>query len=286
MDALLFATDYSDNSIAALKWANRLRKEFNSKLYVVHIFDVSATFISTVSIAYARMEEAAYREHNARLLDFCVEHLGRDAQSDAVEILIGENSIASQGILEKAEKINPSFILVGSKGSSAVREFILGSTASALIEKSEYPVLTIPPGNRETEFKTIVYATAFEEADINAIQKITELAKLFNASLKLIHISTKDEYAVEDQLQWFREMLREKVAYDDLEIDLQFSEDIFGALTEYLEEVKPQLLVMLEREGHHLISNLWHRDLVKRMKLEVDIPLLSFHRKNLLQKQE
>lgn len=286
MDALLFATDYSDNSIAALKWANRLRKEFNSKLYVVHIFDISATFISTVSIAYARMEEAAYREHNARLLDFCVEHLGRDAQSDAVEILIGENSIASQGILEKAEKINPSFILVGSKGSSAVREFILGSTASALIEKSEYPVLTIPPGNRETEFKTIVYATAFEEADITAIQKITELAKLFNASLKLIHISTKDEYAVEDQLQWFREMLREKVAYDDLEIDLQFSEDIFGALTEYLEEVKPQLLVMLEREGHHLISNLWHRDLVKRMKLEVDIPLLSFHRKNLLQKQE
>ncbi|MGI9546370.1 MAG: universal stress protein, partial [Flavobacteriaceae bacterium] len=251
-------------------------------LYIVHIFDVSATFISTVSIAYARMEEAAYREHNARLLEFCVEHLGRDAQADAVEILIGQNSIASQGILEKAEKIKPSFILIGSKGSTAVREFLLGSTASALMDKSEYPVLTVPLNYRDTEFKTIVYATAFEEADIAAIQKITELAKVFKASLKLIHVSTKEEYAVEDQLQWFREMLREKVAYDDLEIELKFSEDIFKALTEYLDKIKPQLLAMLEREGHHLISNLWHRDLVKRMKLEVDIPLLSFHKKHLV----
>lgn len=286
MDALLYATDYSDNSIAALKLANKLRKSFNCKLYIVHVFDISATFISTVSIAYARLEEAAFRDHNARLLDFCVQHLGRDAQSDALEILVGENGIASQGILEKAEKIKPGLILIGSKGSSAVREFLMGSTASALIAKSEFPVLTVPPGFGDAGFNTIVYATAFEEADITAIQKIVALAKIFDASLKLIHISTKAEYAGEEQLQWFREMLREKVAYQDLEIELKFSEDIFLALNEYLEEIKPQLLVMLEREGHTLISNLWHRDLVKRMKLEVDIPLMSFHKKNLLQKQE
>ena len=286
MKSLLYATDYSENSIAGLKLANALRKSFKSKLYIVHIFDISATFISTVSIAYARLEEAAFRDHHARLLEFCVEHLGRDAQSDAVEILIGENSISSQGILDKAEEVKPDLIVVGTRGSSAVREFLLGSTASALINKSEYPVLTVPPDITEGVFKNVVYATAFEEADIVAIQKIVEMIRVFDATLNLIHISTKDEYAGEEQLQWFREMLREKVAYPNIEIELKFSDDIFLALTEYLKEIEPDLLVMLEREGHNLISNLWHRDLVKRMKLEIDIPLMSFHKKHLLQEQQ
>ena len=286
MESLIYATDYSENSVAALKMANVLRKKFNSKLYVIHIFDIRATFISTVSIAYARLEEAAFRDHSSRLLDFCVKHIGRDAQSDGVEIIVDENGIASQGILEKAEEIKPDLILVGMKGSSPVREFLMGSTASGLIEKSEFPVLTIPPNFQDEHFKSIVYATAFEEADIIAIQKILDFAKAFNASLKLIHISTKDEYAGQDQLQWFQEMLEAKVEYTDLHIDRRTSEDVFEALNEYLNEEKPDLMVMLEREGHTLISNLWHRDLVKRMKLEVDIPLMSFHKKNLLQKQE
>ena len=286
MKSLLYATDYSDNSIAALKLANRLRKKFKCKLYVVHVFDISATFMSTVSIAYARMEAAAFRDHRSRLLEFCVKHLGKDAQTNGIEVLVGEHGIASHGILEQASEVKPDYIVVGTKGSSAVREFLMGSTASALIEKSEFPVLTIPPEFQEEQFNSMVYATAFEEADIMAIKRIVDLAKSFNSTIKLVHISTKQEYAGEEQLEWFREMLRERVAYKDVDIELRFSEDIFESLNEFLEEVQPQLLVMLEREGHSLITNLWHRDLVKRMKQEIDIPLMSFHKKHLLQEQE
>lgn len=285
MNGLLYATDYSENSVAALKLANSLRKKFKCKLYILHVFDLSATFISTVSIAYARLEEAAFRDHHSRLLEFCVKHLGRDAQSDGVEILIEQHSIASHAIMDKASELNPDLILVGMKGMSPVREFLIGSTASALIEKSEVPVLTIPADFELTEMETIVYATAFEEADIVAIQNITELARAFNSKIILIHISTKEEYAGEDQLLWFRDMLQERVDYKNLSIELKFSDDIFNALNEYLEEVNPQLLVMLEREGHNLIANLWHRDLVKRMKLSIDLPLMSFHKTHLMERQ-
>jgi nucleotide-binding universal stress UspA family protein len=282
MKTLLCATDFSDNSVAALKMANSLRKTLKAKLSVVHVFDLSATFISTVSIAYARMEEAAFKKNQARLLEFCMEHLGRDAQTDKVTMHVQENSITSHGILSKADEVKPDLILVGTKGSTAVRELFLGSTASALIEKSKYPVLSIPPGFESPEINTIVYATAFEEADIAAVQKIAGLANLLDAEIKLVHVSTKDEYAGEEQLHWFRDMLKEKVEVEKLSFDLRFSDDVVVELHKYLAEVKPQILIMLEREGHSLISNLWHRDLVKRMKLEVDIPLMSFHKKHLM----
>ena len=281
MKTLLYATDYSDNSISALKLANGLRKKFKAKLFVMHVFDIEATFISTVSLAYAKLEEAAFKDHRKRLEEFYKKHIGEDVDDESVKLLVSENSIPSQKIADTASELNANMILVGMKGSSAVREFLIGSTASALIGKASVPVLAVPEEFADESIQQIVYATDFEEADIIAIQEIVVLAKAFGAKLKLLHVSTKDEYAGEDQLQWFKEMLSQRVDYTDMEFEVRFSEDIFNCLTEYVEEVKPQLLVMLEREGYHLISDIWHRDLVKRMKLGARVPLMSFHKKHL-----
>ena len=45
--------------------------------------------------------------------------------------------------------------------------------------------------------------------------------------------------------------------------------------------MSPDIIAMLEREGHSLIKDLRHRDLVKRMKSEGNYPLLSYHKKNI-----
>ncbi len=75
MKTILCATDYSDNSISALKLANVFCKKLNADLHVIHVFDISATFISTVSLAYARLEEAAFNNHREKLDAFCWKHL-------------------------------------------------------------------------------------------------------------------------------------------------------------------------------------------------------------------
>ena len=201
----------------------------------------------------------------------------KDADKSPV-ISVVENSIESDGIMGKAEEIKADLIVVGMTGSNIVKDLIIGSTATALIEKSSVPVLSVPKNARITEINTIVYATAFEEADVPAIAKITEFAAAFNTEIKLIHVSTKKEYAAEDQMLWFKEMLKEKVTYKKISFEFRLSDDIFSTLKDYLKEVDADILVMLEREGHALIPNLWHFDLVKRMKLERLVPLLSYQK--------
>ena len=188
----------------------------------------------------------------------------------------------SDGILEKAEKIKADLILVGMTGSNIVKDLFMGSTATALIEKSPVPVLSVPHNSGVTELRTIVYATAFEEADILAVEKISEFASAFDSEIKLIHVSTRNEYSGEDQMHWFKEMLKEKVTYKNISFEFRLSDDILNTLKAYLKEVDAGILAMLEREGNTLIPNLWHFDLVKRMKLERLVPLLSFHKKSIV----
>ena len=275
MKSLLYATDYSSNSVPALKFAWNLSQKLDVPLYVMHVFDINATFISTVSIAYARMEEAAFLKNAEMLREFCLEHIGIEPDQKKLITVVTENTLASVSILEKAEEFGAGMVLAGKTGSSLMRDLFIGSTATGLIEKSHIPVMLLPGDHENGPIETIVYATAFEQADIFAIRDITHWASLFGAEIKIFHVSTKDEYAGEDQMEWFKEMLTQKVNYPKIDFELRFAEDIYKALSNYLREVKADLLAMLEREEYHLLSGIWHRDLVKKMKGESNLPLLS-----------
>lgn len=275
MKSLLYATDYSENSVPALKFAWKLSQKLNIPLYVLHVFDIAATFISTVSIAYVRLEETSFKKHAELLREFCLEHLGVEPDKKILIPVVAEGSIPANTILEKAESFEAGMIFAGKTGSTLMKDLLIGSTATGLIEKSPLPVMLLPASFTSGDIKTIVYATAFEQADIFAIRDIAQWASLFEATIKVFHVSTKAEYAGRDQMEWFKEMLFQKVKYKPITFELRFAEDIFSSMTGYLVEEKADLLAMLEREGHQLFTGLWHRDLVKRMKGEMDIPLLS-----------
>lgn len=276
MKSLLYATDYSENSLAALKLAEMLRKKHRANLHVLHVFDMSATFVSTLSLTYSRMEKKAFQDHKKKLLAFCETHLGSAEKDAPWHIALDENSISSDGILEKARVLGADLILVGMKGSTTIMEFLTGSTTDALIEKSPIPVLAVPEDFEPKAIKTLIYATAFEEADIRALQHIIALVQPFKTAIKLIHVATRKEYASEDQLEWFKEMLRQKITYKRLSFDLIYSDDILSTLKTYIKEGNPQLIAMLEREDHSDIKSLWQRDTIKQLKSDTQLPLLIY----------
>ncbi len=280
MKTILYATDYSDNSVAALQYAHTLSKKLNGKLLVLHVFVLSVTIASTVSLSYSRKEVKAFKEQRERLNSFCEEHLGIEPTMN-VTLRINEGTPAWESIINSANEMNVDFIVVGKKGESAIKKVLLGSTTSALVEKADCPVLAIPEKIASKEIKTMVYATALEEVDVLAIEKLVSIAKHLNASIKVVHIATKDEYAGEEQMEWFKEMLQQRINYNRLHFALWFSEDVFSALKQYLIEINPDILAMLERQGHSLIKSIWHRDIVKRMMTESKFPLMTYHKKNL-----
>ncbi|MEZ2415582.1 universal stress protein [Muriicola sp. E247] len=283
MKNLLYATDFSENSVPAFHFAMMLSERLKAKLHVLHVYDMKATFISTVSLTYGKREEVMYKEQLEKLEDFCKKNYGPELP-DYLDLIVHEHGISSVGILDKVEALNADLILLGTKGSSLLKDLIMGSTASSLIKNSYIPVLAIPNEHQSKPIEKIVYATAFEEADILAVRRLVEFAKPFDAEIKLVHVSTKNEYAGEDQMAWFREMLEHKVAYKKISCDLRFSDDVFNTLYNYFKEEDASIIAMLERESPGLFKGIWHQDTVKRMKLQLDRPLLSFHKNNLMEK--
>lgn len=275
MKTILYATDYSKQSITALQFAHDWSKKMKAELIVLHVFDIPISLASPVTITYARKEQKRYKEHRAKLKSFCDAHLEHPTKGKKIRIEVGESVSPADGIIEKAVELKADLIVVGAKGASKLKELILGSTSKVLIRKAPCAVLTVPENAEMGNIKAIVYATDFEEADIFALRKLTKLAISFNATIKVIHISTKKDYEGAQQMQWFKEMLQERVVYDKLEFNLIYSESIYEELNGFLEGSRADILAMLEREKG-MFQKLFNGDLVTKMESDISIPLLRY----------
>ncbi|MGB5645670.1 universal stress protein [Muriicola sp.] len=283
MKTILYATDYSKNSIAALKYACAMSTKMNAKLLVVHVFDYP-TLLDNVSLkgedAFPDIEGDAFKKHHSKLTSFCETTLNDDFKSLTILIEAIENKSVVEGIVSKANEIGAFLIITGMKGGSILREVIIGNTTKQLVEQSPCPVLSIPGDASHSGIKTIVYATDLEEEDLGAISKLTEIAKPFNAKIKIVHISPLEENIGKWQNKAVENKIRKYIDYTYLELDILYSDDAFNDLKIYLGKSNADIVAMLERESKSLTSQIFHRDMVKRMESYGKVPLMSFNAKS------
>ena len=277
MNTILYATDYSENAVSALRWASLLAKKFGSKLIVMHVFDIPIAIASTVSTSYMKKEKRLFAENYTKLKEFCRKYLDDGWENTDISFVVDEDGSIPSGILEKAMKYDADLVILGTKGASATKEFLLGSTTKRMIKSTPCPLLAVPAKCDTVTIKKMVYATDFEQADIFAIQKLVKIAKRFDAEIRVVHITTQKEYAEEEQMEWFKEMLKEKVNYDKLEFDLIFSDAILEKLEWYVEDSEADVLAMLERKDNNFYQKYLQTDMVKKMIKDINIPLLSFN---------
>jgi len=288
LKTIVYATDFSENSISALKYAYALSTKMNAHLWVIHVynqatlnFDLADPYLLPFNIdltePYLLPNEENNKQKQFRLEEFCKKHLGINFKSNTIEIDVFENNSIVDGIISKATELKADLIIAGMTGHSIINDFLLGSVSKELIEKSPYPILAIPTEANLNDIKKIVYATDFEEEDVLIISKLVEIVTPLEPTIHITHISTEKEHHGNQQMQWFKEMVLQQVNYNKLEFYTFFEEDIYNALCTYCDDINADLVVMLERKEKNIFMNIFHQDLVKKMKVHTSIPLMSFN---------
>jgi nucleotide-binding universal stress UspA family protein len=276
---ILYATDYSDNSAAALRYAYQLSKALEASLVAMHVFDYPTVLETEVHEPFPHLEEDAFEEHRKKLRTFCASRLNDPRWEDTVEMEVVESKKVAGAVAEKALELGSYLLVVGMKGGSSLREFLMGNTTKKLISEAPCPVLSVPEGSSFNGLRSIVYATDFEEEDVAVLNLLVRLAAQLDASVRAVHIASEKEIAGTQRKEWFEGKL-EEFNYPKLSFEAIGSEETFETLRVYLGDHNADLVVMLERDKGSLLRRIFHRDMVKRMEAYGRIPLLAFHEKN------
>ena len=282
MKSILYATDFSMASVSALRYANSLSHALNMRLVITHVYDLPTVLGTQLQAPFPDLRKDTTGHEEKKLSEFYEEYIDEMADRPS-EIIFEpiENMSVLSGIIAKSTDWHVSMIVVGMKGENAFKDLVMGSTAKKLIDKAPCPVLTVPADHRFEQLTDLVYATDFEVEDLKALEKLVVLAKAWNAHIRVVHVTMDKEYTGTSQMEWFKEMVARKIDYGRIHFEVLKSDNIIHSLRDYSVSQHAGMIAMLERIQKGATKKIFHRDLVKQMASNSQLPLLSFNERNL-----
>lgn len=151
---ILCATDLGTGSEEVLDFAIRATKQLRAKLHVVKVIDdeLEKTAVEPEGNVPQDLLEKYQAEHAERVreeiekkMDSRRAEYGGGVICDAIShIRVRAGDDAAQLILDEAQSVNASLILLGTSGKSALKGLLFGSVSQTVIANTTIPVLLVP----------------------------------------------------------------------------------------------------------------------------------------------
>ena len=150
---ILFATDFSENSRWAFKYALSFARKYEAKLYILHVIQQPSYPLGM----YAEISFDAMDKFNRNISEVTEKEMRELCQQNLNGVKNYETMILSGTpfleILRTAKEKEVDLIVVGTHGRTGLDHVLFGSTAEKVVRRASCPVVSVRlPGK---EFKLI-----------------------------------------------------------------------------------------------------------------------------------
>lgn len=138
---ILFATDFSDCSSAALESTAALARSLHAAVDVIYVSQVSPQLAAEVSARGSGFTDRHIREGRRKIGAVVAELESGGVEVCGAEVIPG--FVAADAILRRAGSREFDLVVLGTHGCSGLARFWFGSVAERVVRGCAIPVLTV-----------------------------------------------------------------------------------------------------------------------------------------------
>jgi len=145
---ILYPTDFSELSLAALKYAQEFARQFDAQLHCLHVVDEAYHYwlaLGPDGVPVGPDPNELLRSTEAQMQQFVGEHLA-EAPKLVAKVVTGRPFIE---IIHYAREQAIDLIVIATHGRSGLRHVLMGSVAERVVRKAPCPVLTCRAAEHE-----------------------------------------------------------------------------------------------------------------------------------------
>jgi nucleotide-binding universal stress UspA family protein len=274
MKKILVATDFSEASSNAVNYAAEMALSAQSVLILFHTYH-PPVIVSEVPMPIPTLDE---------IEKDCQKHLKKIAKklksnyTEALEIKTEcVCGLAVDEIIEYVKKNSVDLVIMGMHGAGYLTEKMVGSTTTTLIQKANFPVLTIDSKVKYKKIKRITLACDYMEIkDKTILDPIKMFAQQFKSHLYILNVLNKLDTrpTIEEAVSG----VKLETAVEGLTHSFHYikNDDIVDGINTFASINKIDLIAMIPRK-HSLFKSIFKESTTKRMAFHSHIPLLTVH---------
>lgn len=185
MKNIIVPVDFSKHSEYALKAGAQLAKKHNSKLWVMHMLELSESIVS--------MSDSERQNEMLFMLALSNKKMEAFLDKDYLNDIDVNPVIKHHKVLKEIENLGQDepidLIVMGSKGHSDHDGIFTGSNTQKVVRFSNTPVLVIKNEVENIELKKVTLATDMSKESIDSFNKATQLFKSLDSDVSLVHVN-------------------------------------------------------------------------------------------------
>lgn len=184
LQRILFATDFSEASMQAMPYAIAIARDFNAKLFLLHV--VPPEDYASGCKSFEEAAQIACRDAKVKLDTVLQSASCRDIDC---ETEVGSGDIWL-GLSEFMQRQAIDLLVMGTVGRRGAKKVFLGSVAEEAMRESRCPALTVGPqitAPPSTDIEQILYATDFSDDSLAGLPYALSFAERYASRLVLVH---------------------------------------------------------------------------------------------------
>ncbi len=220
MKNILVPIDFSIVSEHATRLAMELAKRHEATLYLLHIMEYNSvgplepdgTYVATTYTKAA--VERTLREGELKLDNYFIK---LNIHQPHIKKLYGLGAL--EGVIsDKIEELDIDLVVMGTQGTSGIKELFFDSNAEKVVRHVKCPVITIKKETKIEDIKSIVFGTDLIYSSQHVISKLNELQSWFDAHLYIVRVNTPDNFERDEVIKEVEKKIAAKLNSENVTI--------------------------------------------------------------------
>lgn len=279
MKNVLLPTDFSDNSWNAIAYALQYFKTEDCNFYLLHVNTIDNLIVGDTAYIPSQSEiENTYVKPAKHKLRQFLKRISTTFESNKKHRFysLTDYSFIIESIRKHVEEKHIDMIVMGTKGASGLKEYIIGSNAGDVITKVKCTTLIVPENATYQPHKEIAFPTDFTMSyDIQTLEPISELLSKHKTDLRILHI-TKKSSVLNTEQEYNKELIEE--FFDEFNFSFHFltNSKLEDAIQCFVESRDIDLIVMVAKNLNYFQHILFHSR-VEKISYHTEVPFLVLH---------
>jgi len=273
MKKILVPCDFSDAAVQAFKFAVEIATQSRGEILLLHVIELPVMH-DTVLMPTLSFEESFIKDMAVNAEKNFSKMKEKWAKSGPKVISFIEYGPTAHAIKNFIKDKKIDLVVMGTKGASGVKEFLVGSNTEKIVRMSPVPVFAVKKSAKASSIKNIAFPNTLEDSaeQDELILGVKALQNFFKAKLHVVYINTpanfKRDSVTHQQLNAFAKRFMLK----DYTLNVYNATDQEMGITDFIHENGIDMIAMGThgRRGlNHFMSGSVAEDMVNHINCPI-----------------
>jgi nucleotide-binding universal stress UspA family protein len=245
---IVIPVDFGEQSLIALRQSYNLARMTNSEITLVHVIDED--FLTPFQNLVSGKED--YEQQFRQGMEQKLKEIAHSVQKDTgvpVHYQIRTGKIYEE-IVECADSLSASLIIMGTMGAVGIKKKILGSNASRVVREAECPVITIKGKEHRFGINHILLPLDLTKETKEKVDKAVELALMFNSVIHIVTVPESDDEFIRNKLSRQMNQVQDFISRAGVKCTSEFVEgdDVVEEILKTGEKTQSDLIMIMTQK--------------------------------------